>query len=336
MYIPFTSSISAFALRTYPDSQLLMNLSFPDLSSASLRVLIDSGSSRSFIDSRLVSDQGIPTTRLPHQLTLRLFDGSIAPSRKISDYVRTQFRLPLFPLETWNFLVTPLDASCDLVLGLDWLRSRNPLVDWKSGEVAPRPKDSSPLTSHSAAPSAAFVSGAASATSAPPDSSSVDIALSSKAEFLEFLEDNDCVLAAQISLSDSDFVLTPDDLDKVRSQLPPEYQDFADIFSKSKAEALPPHRPYDHSIPLAPDAKIPFGPTYRLSEIEEKALKDFLDENLAKGFIRPSSSPAGAPILFAKKKDGALRLCVDYRALNNITRKDRYPLPRIDNLLDRL
>ena len=123
VYIPFTSSISAFALRTYPDSQLLMNLSFPDLSSASLRVLIDSGSSRSFIDSRLVSDQGIPTTRLPHQLTLRLFDGSIAPSGKISDYVRTQFQLPLFPLETWNFLVTPLDASCDLVLGLDWLKA---------------------------------------------------------------------------------------------------------------------------------------------------------------------------------------------------------------------
>ena len=61
-----------------------------------------------------------------------------------------------------------------------------------------------------------------------------------------------------------------------------------------------------------------------------------MDDNLCKGFIRPSNSPAGAPILFAKKKDGSLRLCVDYRGLNRITRKNRYPLPLINDLLDRL
>ena len=313
-----------------------MNLSFPDLFPTPLRVLIDSGSSRSFIDSRFVSDQGIPTTKLPLPLTLRLFDGSIAPSGKISDCIQTQFRLPLLPSETWNFLVTPLDSSCDLVLGLDWLRSRNPIVDWKSGEVAPRPQDSSTPIGHSAAPTAAFVSGATSTTSVPSGSKDIDIALSSEAEFLELLENNDCVLAARITLSASDTTPPSDDLEKVRSQLPPEYQDFADVFSKSKAEALPPHRPYDLSIPISSDAKPPFGPVYRLSEVEERTLKDFIDENLAKGFVRPSSSPAGAPVLFAKKKDGSLRLCVDYRALNNITTKDRYPLPRIDNLLDRL
>ena len=67
-----------------------------------------------------------------------------------------------------------------------------------------------------------------------------------------------------------------------------------------------------------------------------EALKSYIDENLSKGFIRPSSSPCGAPVLFVPKKGGKLRLCVDYRALNAVTKKDRYPLPLIDNMLDRL
>ena len=61
-----------------------------------------------------------------------------------------------------------------------------------------------------------------------------------------------------------------------------------------------------------------------------------LDDYLAKGFIQPSTSPYGAPILFTRKKDGTLRMCVDYRSLNKMTKKDVYPIPRIDDLLDRL
>ncbi|KAH0129268.1 hypothetical protein KCU82_g20625, partial [Aureobasidium melanogenum] len=79
-----------------------------------------------------------------------------------------------------------------------------------------------------------------------------------------------------------------------------------------------------------------FGPIYALSEKELKTLREYLDENLARGFIRKSESPAGYPILFAPKKDGSLRLCVDYRKLNDITIKNRYPLPNIEELQDRL
>jgi hypothetical protein len=73
-----------------------------------------------------------------------------------------------------------------------------------------------------------------------------------------------------------------------------------------------------------------------MSEPESKALREYIDENLAKGFIRHSKSSAGAPVLFVKKKDGSLRLCVDYRGLNRITAKNKYPLPLISALLDRL
>jgi hypothetical protein len=118
--------------------------------------------------------------------------------------------------------------------------------------------------------------------------------------------------------------------------IPAEYHDFVDVFSKQKAEKLPEHRPYDLRINLIDDATPPLGPIYSLSEAEQLALREYLAENLSKGFIKQSTSPCGAPILFVKKKDGSLRLCVDYRGLNRVTRKDRYPLPLIPDLLDRL
>src|ERR1700731_1917303 len=73
-----------------------------------------------------------------------------------------------------------------------------------------------------------------------------------------------------------------------------------------------------------------------MSEVELKTLKDYLDDMLDKGFIRLSKSPAGAPVLFVKKKDGDLHLCVDYQGLNKITQKNRYPIPRIKTLIDQL
>jgi hypothetical protein len=101
-------------------------------------------------------------------------------------------------------------------------------------------------------------------------------------------------------------------------------------------EELPPRRQVDHAIEVmsgvAPPAKAP----YRMNHEELRELKVQLKELLAKGYIKPSKSPYGAPVLFVHKKDGTLRMCVDYRALNKVTMKNRYPLPRIDDLFDRL
>ena len=118
--------------------------------------------------------------------------------------------------------------------------------------------------------------------------------------------------------------------------VPAAYQDYADVFSSAEAAYLPPHRPYDHTIDLEEGATPPYGPIYSMSETELKALREYLDDMLGKGFVRPSNSPAGAPILFAKEKDRSLRLCVDYRSLNRITCKNCYPLPLIGDLLDHL
>src|SRR5437016_2219152 len=122
----------------------------------------------------------------------------------------------------------------------------------------------------------------------------------------------------------------------VSSLVPEHFHDFLHIFEKGKAKKLPRHRLYDHSIPLKPDTTPPFGPLYGMSHKELLVLKEYIEENLSKGFIRHSSSPAGTPVLFVKKADGSLRFCVDYRGLNEMTVKNRYPLPRIQETLARL
>jgi hypothetical protein len=122
--------------------------------------------------------------------------------------------------------------------------------------------------------------------------------------------------------------------DEIPTQLPKEYQDYADVFSEKRSNVLAPHRPYDLKIDLEEGTKPAVGPIYPVSESELGELKAFIEENLRHGFIQQSTSPHGAPILFVKKKDGSLRLCVDYRGLNKITKRDNYPLPLLNDLLE--
>ena len=93
-------------------------------------------------------------------------------------------------------------------------------------------------------------------------------------------------------------------------------------FEKKNVDMLPQHRLYDCGIDLQEGTKPPFGPIYNLSQNEHAALQKYFEENLAKNFIQHSKSPVAAPILFVKKKDGSLRMYVDYRGLNNITIKN--------------
>uniref|UniRef100_A0A8C5WVM9 CCHC-type domain-containing protein n=1 Tax=Laticauda laticaudata TaxID=8630 RepID=A0A8C5WVM9_LATLA len=101
--------------------------------------------------------------------------------------------------------------------------------------------------------------------------------------------------------------------------IPPELSDFSDVFSEKEVDWLPPHRPYDCPVDLLPDVPLPKGRLYSMSKPKLATLHDFLDKNLARGFIQPLSSPLSAPVLFVKKKTGDLRLCCDYRQLNAIT-----------------
>ena len=115
----------------------------------------------------------------------------------------------------------------------------------------------------------------------------------------------------------------------------PTVSDFPDLFPE-ELPGLPPKREIEFAIDVVPGATPASITPYRMAPLELKELKLQLQELLEKGFIRPSVSPWGAPVLFVKKKDGTLRLCVDYRQLNKLTVKNKYPLPRIDDLFDQL
>jgi hypothetical protein len=119
-------------------------------------------------------------------------------------------------------------------------------------------------------------------------------------------------------------------------QFPDYLKKYLDVFSDSNTKKLALYRDIDLTIDLIPGKELLYGLIYPLLPRELAVLKEFLEENLVKGFIRESKSPAGAPILFTPKKDRGLRLCVNYRGLNAITVKNRYPLPLITEIIDRV
>lgn len=118
------------------------------------------------------------------------------------------------------------------------------------------------------------------------------------------------------------------------SNIPECYHDLKLVFSKSKAASLPSHRPYDCAINLFKGAPLPKGSLFNLSGPEKMAMEHYIQEALAFGHIRPSSSPAGAGFFFVKKKDKSLRPCIDFRELNQITIKDKYSLLLISSVFD--
>ncbi|GJQ89821.1 putative reverse transcriptase domain-containing protein [Tanacetum coccineum] len=126
-----------------------------------------------------------------------------------------------------------------------------------------------------------------------------------------------------------------DKSEKKRLEGVPIVQDFPEVFPEDLS-GLPPTRQVEFQIDLVPGVAPVARAPYRLAPSEMKELSEQLKELSDKGFIRPSSSPWGAPVLFVKKKDGSFRMCIDYRELNKLTVKNRYPLPRIDDLFDQL
>jgi hypothetical protein len=144
-----------------------------------------------------------------------------------------------------------------------------------------------------------------------------------------------------------EFHLTDLDLDRDRARdvliatgpeptVPDDYQAYVRVFSEMDSESMPSHGPQDLAIELLDGRQPPWGPIYNLSEKELATLRDYLETQLKRGWIRLSKFPAGAPVFFVSKKDGTLRLCVDFRGLNQITKRNRYPLLLISKSIDRL
>ena len=125
--------------------------------------------------------------------------------------------------------------------------------------------------------------------------------------------------------------------DALENLVPEEYHDMLQAFEKGEKTGLPPHRPgIDLEINMEEGKGLPDQKIYPLGAEELETVQEYINKNEARGWIREAFTDGGSPIMFVKKKDGSLRLCVDYRALNEVTKKDRYPLPLIGEALDRL
>jgi hypothetical protein len=124
---------------------------------------------------------------------------------------------------------------------------------------------------------------------------------------------------------------------EIAFQIPKEYKEFGELFTKEIPEkALPPHQEWDHEIKLRAGAQPKKSKIYPVPAAHNQTLKDYVEKNLEKGFIRESTSPAGHPVLLVPKKGSEPRVCIDYRDLNNLTIPNAYPLPLIQELQDRL
>lgn len=108
------------------------------------------------------------------------------------------------------------------------------------------------------------------------------------------------------------------------------------MFNRSQANKLPPHRPYDYKIELTSDVNPPQSRAYRISPYKLQKVKEYLNENLSKGFITPSKAPYSSPVLFTLKANRDLRFYVDYRKLNVMIKRNRYPLPLIEEVIGKI
>ena len=319
--------------------------------------MIDSGATISFMHQNLARHYDLPLA--PQRLNISLANGSIHTSHHATRLVM-QSSHDHFELQTFQLITL---GNYPVILGMDWLKRHNPLINWEAGTVSlpcaskhthstlsPLALSTMPSTlpdflhRHTPVPSRPSLHPRNSnpllhprhhhplrPTPAPSWISRLS-ALTLSTNFLRQNQGTGYMM--DVSQIEELASISTDPSPTIT--LPAKYAQYEAVFSKKEADKLPPHRPYDHAIPITDGATVPFGPVYNLSQTELKALHEYIKENLNKGFIRRSESPAGAPILFVKKKDGSLRLCVDYRGLNKVTVPNRCPLPLISETFDRL
>ncbi|CAA7036596.1 unnamed protein product [Microthlaspi erraticum] len=204
-----------------------------------------------------------------------------------------------------DLVISPVELY-DVILGMDWLSHYRVHLDCYRGRVVFE-RDAGRLVYQGVRPTSGSI---------------VISAIQAEQLLVRGCE----AYLATISMSESGAGVVMGDIEVV--------QDFEDVFQSLKG--LPPSRSDPFTIELEPGTAPISKTPYRMAPAELAELKKQIEDLLSKGFIRPSVSPWGAPVLFVKKKDGSFRLCIDYRGLNRVTVKNRYPLPRIDELLDQL
>ena len=281
--------------------------------------LVDCGATGfSFVDETFARRHRLPLIRLREPRTLTVIDGRPIASGTVTHVamvtMTTQGHTEELPL-----YVTRL-GYYSVALGIPWLRHNDVTIAFARDQLSFGPihcpgcrcPDHVPVhnvRTPAGRPRVGTLESLQDAAPRPP----LSCAMIGASAFLRHAK-RDKLQVFSASLYEIDRALDREVIadGKLASLITEEYHDFLPLFSEIAARELPPRRSYDYTIPLKEGFNPPFGPIYSLSRVELEALKTWLEDNLSKGFIRSSSSPACAPILFVKKSDGSLRLCVDY------------------------
>ncbi|GJU95618.1 putative reverse transcriptase domain-containing protein [Tanacetum coccineum] len=273
-------------------------------------ILFDTGADRSFVSTQFSTLINIAPTTLDHGYNVELADGRIIWVNTVLlgctlNFLNHPFHVDLMPVEMGTY---------DIIIGMDWLTKYQAIIDCAK-KIVRIPFGSEILIFHGDG-------------SRNKRGTRLNIISCTKAQ--KYLLQGCHVFLAHITIKE-----TGDKSKKKQLQDVPIVKNFPEVFPED-LPGLPHTRQVEFHIDLVPGAAPVARAPYRLAPSEMKELADQLQELSDKGFIRPSSSPWGAPVLFVKKKDGSLRMCIDYRELNKLTVKNRYPLPRIDDLFDQL
>ncbi|GKC26263.1 putative reverse transcriptase domain-containing protein [Tanacetum coccineum] len=273
-------------------------------------ILFDTGADRSFVSTAFSSQIDITPSTLDHYYDVELADGRIIGLNTILkgctlNFLNHQFHINLMPVELGSF---------DAIIGMDWL-ARYQAVIMCAEKIVRIPWRNKTLIIHGDGSTQGNVTR-------------LNIISCTKTQ--KYMEKGFPIFLAHVTAKEVE-----DKSEKKRLEDVSIVQDFPEVFPED-LPGLPPTRQVEFQIDLVPGAAPVARAPYRLAPSEMKELSEQLKELSDKGFIRPSSSPWGAPVLFVKKKDGSFRMCIDYRELNKLTVKNRYPLPRIDDLFDQL
>ncbi|GJF00731.1 polyprotein [Phanerochaete sordida] len=262
------------------------------------------------------------TVPLENPITVYNIDGTLNEAGSITRRAKLNLTVGSYTFKE-EFLVTNIGPE-DVILGLPWLKKWNLDINWETGDVKFQLRSE--------------------ATDTPLSGlHQIDANREQRREWLRAAIINDTkdevwILAGYTYSQAIAVEANRDKYAKTFEELvSKEYHRHKKVFSEEESQRLPKHQPWDHAIDLAPDA----SPSIKskvcpMSPIETEELKRFLEDALAKGYVVPSKSPITSPVFFIKKKDGKLRFVQDYRKLNNITVKNRYPLPLAADIINKL
>ena len=293
------------------------------MSGTKVKVLLDTGDEESFIPASTVAKLGLTVIPLPTQHQVQLSSElSLALTGTVAAKLNCQ-RL----CTTVRLYVVDGALPFDLILGNPWLTYNNAILHVSSGLCS--------LGTGRKRCKIEALAAEVSAEVSADDRVQNNIPVLTALQFKRAAQHTDRVLLAVVHKDD--LFDDPPANRLVDADLQSLLDEFADLFPSKLLSGLPPVRAAAHTIPLKdPESKPPYRPPFRATPAEREEMQKHLKDLTEAGLIEPSTSPYGSPVLFVPKKDGGLRMCIDYRALNKLTLSNGYPLPRIDDLLDQL